>query len=805
MKKLITLFAALCIVVTGAFSQTTIGAGTLKGSVVGNEKIPVSGSGHPVINGNLLHTYHKARFDSLYGRGFLIQSSAPLNHASVWVDSGNAFVGMYPIRKYVNGAWEPVNPNMDFYDPIGQITSRGRPLIVIGWGQSNYATSFNRDYIGTKSTGYLATSSTSLNTATIVVGTSVTAVTNTGLSYIIGDYVNFNSSGTPNEFMWGNVTAYNSVSGSITFTVIVGPIAASSYTDWVVTRQLPGDIEKDYRITIWNADDNVWEVPDIRNQLPSGTGTANNWSWNLNLHGANSIQIFAKEFIKATGRAVRIVQWREGGTPLAYWEPGATGGFPGWVALNATVIESGIPKADLVIGVHGEGGLDGSPYFSQYATYYESLYKGIITSIRGAVYGSPETAFIMPSTAVGITEGPLTVEGSDQAEYAIRSLSDGSNKYNAWGQGNHVKAARYTSIPLPSATSINLASVADPFTVTIATGLSTPASPVWLFSRADNSNKILANVTSYNSGTGALVLNTPTVWGTGTHTDWDVNAQDVLHKSIGDNIADGQALFHAYDNLIKNYKKKVYEAQENYTFGTGTSTFQVGSTGTDNFIFTQRVVNTMLKTFKLGSRSHAVLQSTGGDDDTNLIFRFANGATPTSADNNITWSSYGQLFHKPVYFSYVLGSPTGSSRIENGTGTGHQGLRFVAATSGFTDAIFEWQHGSTLVASLYEGAGNGAELSMAAHLKLNTAGNGIQIKGGTNATIGTATANGSTEVTVTTTKVTANSIIIIMCQSGCGATSGPYYISARTPGTSFGFKSTVGDTGTVGWWILEKN
>ncbi len=49
-----------------ANAQTSIGDGNLKASVTGTEKIPVSGTGHPVISGNRLHAYHKARFDSVY-------------------------------------------------------------------------------------------------------------------------------------------------------------------------------------------------------------------------------------------------------------------------------------------------------------------------------------------------------------------------------------------------------------------------------------------------------------------------------------------------------------------------------------------------------------------------------------------------------------------------------------------------------------------------------------------------------------------------------------------------------------------
>lgn len=69
MKQLLKLI--LLLIAVNSFGQTKIGDGVLKSSVVGDEKIPVSGTGHPVINGNLLHTYHKARFDSIYAKTLL--------------------------------------------------------------------------------------------------------------------------------------------------------------------------------------------------------------------------------------------------------------------------------------------------------------------------------------------------------------------------------------------------------------------------------------------------------------------------------------------------------------------------------------------------------------------------------------------------------------------------------------------------------------------------------------------------------------------------------------------------------------
>jgi len=87
-------------------------------------------------------------------------------------------------------------------------------------------------------------------------------------------------------------------------------------------------------------------------------------------------------------------------------------------------------------------------------------------------------------------------------------------------------------------------------------------------------------------------------------------------------------------------------------------------------------------------------------------------------------------------------------------------------------------------------------------LTLAAAGNGLLIKEGTNATLGTATLVAGT-VVVSTTKVTAASRIQLTGNSD-GGTPGWLRVSARAAGTSFTVTSSSGaDTGTVGWVIVE--
>ena len=272
---------------------------------------------------------------TISGGGFTVSASQPSDTTKAWVDTGNAYAGMYPIRRYINGAWEAVTNDGDYYDPIGGVISKGKPLCVLVWGQSNTASSFYLDYLD----------------------------------------------------------------------------------------QTTGDVAKDQRIALWNYDGATWHIPDFNNQLSGAT--TQNWSWNLNL-GANNIQTFAKLFVRESGRSIRIVQWRQGGTGLAYWEPGGTGGGgPGWLGLIAAATASGVPYFNLVIGVHGEGGLFDPAHTSLYSTYKDSLYYGMIATIRQQSFCDSKTAFIMPSQATGMFLYPVGI--SDGTEYAIRSLGDGDN------------------------------------------------------------------------------------------------------------------------------------------------------------------------------------------------------------------------------------------------------------------------------------------------------------------------------------------------------------------------------------------
>lgn len=93
------------------------------------------------------------------------------------------------------------------------------------------------------------------------------------------------------------------------------------------------------------------------------------------------------------------------------------------------------------------------------------------------------------------------------------------------------------------------------------------------------------------------------------------------------------------------------------------------------------------------------------------------------------------------------------------------------------------------------------KLQVSGNLNLITAGNKLKIATGTNASVGTSTLSSGT-ITVSTTAVTASSIIMLTLQN-C-STCGTPYISAKTAGTSFVITSTnVLDASIVGWQIIN--
>lgn len=95
--------------------------------------------------------------------------------------------------------------------------------------------------------------------------------------------------------------------------------------------------------------------------------------------------------------------------------------------------------------------------------------------------------------------------------------------------------------------------------------------------------------------------------------------------------------------------------------------------------------------------------------------------------------------------------------------------------------------------------------TFAGDVKINTLGKTIFFKTGSNAKAGTATLVGGT-VTISTTAITANSIITLSIPRTGLLNVGTYEESARTAGTSFVITSSnVLDTSTFDWVLMEKS
>ncbi|GLW69080.1 hypothetical protein Kpho02_13790 [Kitasatospora phosalacinea] len=81
-------------------------------------------------------------------------------------------------------------------------------------------------------------------------------------------------------------------------------------------------------------------------------------------------------------------------------------------------------------------------------------------------------------------------------------------------------------------------------------------------------------------------------------------------------------------------------------------------------------------------------------------------------------------------------------------------------------------------------------------------GQGLRVREGANARLGTVTLSGG-RAQVATTAVTANSRILLTVQQPGGTTTGAVWVADRTPGSSFTVQGAPGDASLVAWMIVE--
>lgn len=149
--------------------------------------------------------------------------------------------------------------------------------------------------------------------------------------------------------------------------------------------------------------------------------------------------------------------------------------------------------------------------------------------------------------------------------------------------------------------------------------------------------------------------------------------------------------------------------------------------------------------------------------------------------------------------SFAALRASSSDQILSGRVTGNTVSRFAMQA----DGLHQWSNGSISADVGLNRTGANLLGLTTADFAIATAGRGLRVAEGTNAKMGTATLNGTTAVTVSTTAVTATSRIYLTINTPGGTPASPY-VFTRTAGTSFQIKSTgASDTSTVAWMIVE--
>ncbi len=225
---------------------------------------------------------------------------------------------------------------------------------------------------------------------------------------------------------------------------------------------------------------------------------------------------------------------------------------------------------------------------------------------------------------------------------------------------------------------------------------------------------------------------------------------------------------------------------------TGILPLANGGTGsaTQNFvdITTTQAVIAGLKTFTSDlTVSGGAILNLGTSAAFNGTLHFWTGTTDGSVQLEAQSGGGGTTFYIPDV------SGTGSARFVMSNTQGTSGQLLLSGGSG---ALTTWTSGLTFGAS---------DVTVASgNFIINTVGKGLQMKGGTNAKIGTAVLVGGT-ATVSTTAFTANSLVFLTDETS-GGTLGNISVGTKTAGVSFVINSSnVLDTSTIAWMIVEKN
>jgi hypothetical protein len=276
-----------------------------------------------------------------------------------------------------------------------------------------------------------------------------------------------------------------------------------------------------------------------------------------------------------------------------------------------------------------------------------------------------------------------------------------------------------------------------------------------------------------------------------------------------------------------------YRGQLQVTSGsTGGISINASSTTIANSLYFGRGTSSSLNskgqlTYNHNTDTIALVASNADVIDSNTTGTFLGGGTPLNKldvkGNCAIGADYAGVDSAPMngllcegLAAFGATSPgTASYLFTTGAGTT---LRVLSATN--DDAVISIKNSNHDWTWYFDGAANVFYLKLdgsgqlatdtsgnfsveLGNLSLLTAGKGISIKEGTNARMGRATLNGTTNVVVSNTSVTNNTEIFV-CITAASGIPGAAYVVTRTAGTSFTIASTtVGDTSTVCWVLFE--
>ena len=193
--------------------------------------------------------------------------------------------------------------------------------------------------------------------------------------------------------------------------------------------------------------------------------------------------------------------------------------------------------------------------------------------------------------------------------------------------------------------------------------------------------------------------------------------------------------------------------------------------------------------FELGNVNSAGISATSG---TVNVLKYTSTNTASGLGIIITSGNANVNYHS---FDVTIDQSGATGRINLSSYTPS-----ITAVSGELNAIY-----STLASGTgryFINHTGTAQSLFAGHIKITTAGQGLFVKEGSNAMMGSATLSGGS-VVINTTSVTANSRIFLTCQES-GSLNGTLRVSSRTAGTSFTISTgNALDNALICWLIIE--